>query len=82
MRYKGINIKISPDSDIIRKGKNGEEIYCEGFFIQLFADDKEKVEIANFTAAMDFEILSIDIEEAVQFAEDVVDSMRKENMEE
>lgn len=77
MKYKGIYIKISHDREVHRVDKNGEPIICEGFLIQLFADEDEKIEIDNFTAAMDFEVLSLDLEEAVQFAKDVIDAMEK-----
>ena len=39
MRYKGFYIKISPDINISRVDKNGRDVLCEGFLIQVFADE-------------------------------------------
>ena len=57
MRYKGFYIKISPDINIRRVDKKGRDILCEGFLIQVFADETERIEIDNFSAAVGFEIL-------------------------
>lgn len=73
MRYKGFYIKISPDSNIRRVDKKGRDILCEGFLIQVFADETERIEIDNFSAAVGFEILENSFEEAVQFAKDFVE---------
>lgn len=55
MRYKGFYIKISPDSNIRRVDKKGRDILCEGFLIQVFADETERIEIDNFSAAVNFD---------------------------
>lgn len=73
MRYKGFYIKISPDSNIRRVDKKGRDILCEGFLIQVFADETERIEIDNFSAAVGFEILENSFTEAVQFAKDFVE---------
>ena len=65
MRYKGFYIKISPDINISRVDKNGRDVLCEGFLIQVFADETERVEIDSFSAAE-------------QFAKDFVDCEGKE----
>ena len=75
MRYKGFYIKISPDSNIRRVDKKGRDILCEGFLIQVFADETERVEIDNFSAAVGFEIQENSFAEAVQFAKDYVECM-------
>lgn len=77
MRYKGFYIKISPDSNIRRVDKKGRDILCEGFLIQVFADETERVEIDNFSAAVGFEILENSLAEAVQFAKDYVECEEK-----
>ena len=77
MRYKGFYIKISPDSNIRRVDKKGRDILCEGFLIQVFADETERVEIDNFSAAVGFEILENSSAEAVQFAKDYVECEEK-----
>ena len=77
MRYKGFYIKISPDSNIHRVDKKGRDIICEGFLIQVFADETERIEINNFSAAVGFEILENSFAEAVQFAKDFIDCENK-----
>ena len=42
MRYKGFYIKISPDINISRVDKNGRYVLCEGFLIQVFADERSE----------------------------------------
>ena len=73
MRYKGFYIKISPDSNIRRVDKKGRDILCEGFLIQVFADETERIEIDNFSAAVGFEILENSLAEAKQLAKDFID---------
>ena len=73
MRYKGFYIKISPDSNIRRGDKKGRDILCEGFLIQVFADETERIEIDNFSAAVGFEILENSLAEAKQLAKDYID---------
>ena len=79
MRYKGFYIKISPDINISRVDKNGRDVLCEGFLIQIFADKNEHNEIDNFTAAVGFEILEDSFAEAVQFAKDFVECEGKKS---
>ena len=73
MKYKGFYIKISPDINIRRVDKKGRDILCEGFLIQVFADETEQVEIYNFSAAVGFEILEDSLAEAEQLAKDFVE---------
>lgn len=73
MRYKGFYIKISPDRNIHRVDKKGRDILCEGFLIQVFADETERIEIDNFSAAVGFEILENSLGEAEQLAKDYID---------
>ena len=73
MRYKGFYIKISPDINIRRVDKKGRDTLCEGFLIQVFADETERIEIDNFTAAVGFEILEDSLAEAEQLAKDFID---------
>ena len=78
MRYKGFYIKTSPDSNIRRVDKKGRDILCEGFLIQVFADETERIEIDNFSAAVGFEILENSFAEAEQLAKDFVECEGKE----
>ena len=78
MKYKGLWVKITPDKNLSREDKNGEKVTCEGFTIEVFADESEDVEIDVFSAAVDFELLKNSLEEAEQFAKDYIDSEEKE----
>ena len=80
MRYKDFYVRITPDKYIPRVDKKGNIILCEGFLIQVFADETERIEIDNFSAAVGFEILENSFEEAVQFAKDFVECEGKECM--
>ena len=53
-------------------------ICCNGFTIEVFADEAEKLEIDVFSAAVDFEIFENSLSEAEQFAKDYIDSEEKE----
>lgn len=48
MKYKGFYVKITPDTDLHREDKDGNDIRCEGFTIEVFADESEKLEIDVF----------------------------------
>lgn len=77
MRYKDFYVRITPDRSIQRVDKKGNEVFCDGFIIRIFADKKEQDEIDNFTAAVGFEILENSLAEAVQFAKDFVECEEK-----
>ena len=76
MKYKGFYVKITPDTDLHREDKDGNDIRCEGFTIEVFADESEKLEIDVFSVAVDFELLKDSLEEAEQF--DYIDCEEKE----
>ena len=78
MRYKDFYMRITPDRSIQRVDKKGNEVFCDGFIIQVFADETERVEIDSFSAAVGFEILENSFAEAEQFAKDFVDCEGKE----
>ena len=78
MKYNGFYVKISPDTDLHREYKDGNDIRCEGFTIEVFADESEKLEIDVFSVAVDFELLKDSLEEAEQFAMDYIDCEKKE----
>ena len=78
MRYKGFFVKISPDTELHREDKDGNDIRCNGFTIEVFSDESEKLEIDVFSAAVDFELLESSISEVEQFAKDYVDCEEKE----
>ncbi len=78
MKYKGFYVKKTPDTDLHREDKDGNDIRCDGFTIEVFADESEKLEIDVFSAAVDFELLKDSFEEAEQFAKDYIDCEEKE----
>lgn len=78
MKYKGFFVKITSDKNLSRDDKNGNIVACEGFTIEVFSDESEKLEIDVFSAAVDFELLKNNLEEVKQFAKDYIDSEEKE----
>ena len=78
MKYNGFYVKISPDTDLHREDKDGNDIRCKGFTIEVFADESEKLEIDVFSAAVDFEILENSLSEVEQFAKDDIGCEEKE----
>lgn len=78
MKYKGFFVKITLNKNLSRENKNGEMVTCEGFTVEVFSDESEKVEIDVFSAAVNFELLKNSIEEAEQFAKDYIDCEEKD----
>lgn len=78
MKYKGFYVKITPDSELYREDKDGNDICCAGFTIGVFADEAEKLQIDVFSAAVDFELLENSIDEVEQFTKDYIDCEEKE----
>ena len=78
MKYKEFFVRITPNKNLLRENKSGEIVICEGFIIEVFADESEEVEIDIFSAAVDFELIKNSIDEAEQFAKDYIDCEEKE----
>ncbi|MDE5854975.1 MAG: hypothetical protein K2H19_07950 [Ruminococcus sp.] len=78
MKYKGFFVKFTPDSYLPREDEYGEIVACEGFTIEVFSDESERLEIDVFSAAVDFELLKNSLDEAEQFAKDYIDCEEKE----
>lgn len=72
MRYKGLYIEIIPDDNIIRSDSSGNDVVCRGFSFSVYTDETRAEKLDSFSAAVGFEILENSIEEAKQFAKDVV----------
>ena len=72
MKYKGFYIDITPDNHIIRTDSDGNDVVCRGFSFSVFIDAEHTEKFDEFSAAVGYEILAEDIEEAEQFAKDVV----------
>lgn len=71
-------MKITPDNNLYQENKNGEIVKCDGFTIEVFSDESEKLEIDVFSAAVDYELVKRTTYEAEQFAKDYIDSEEKE----
>lgn len=78
MKYKGFFVRITPDKNLSREDKNGKTVACEGFTIEVFSDESERLKIDVFSAAVDFELVRNSIWEAEQFAKDYIDCEEKE----
>lgn len=78
MKYKGFFVKITPDEYLPRENENGEVVACEGFRIEVFANESEDVEIDIFSAAVDFELMKNSLNEVEQVAKDYIDCEEKE----
>ena len=78
MKYKGFFVKITPDNYLARENEDGEFVGCEGFRIEVFSDESEKIAIDVLSAAVDFELVKNSISEAEQFAKDYIDCEEKE----
>ena len=65
MQYRGYFMEFTPVTEIPRECDNGEVVYCAGFDCTDLAD--------KFYAAVGFELAENSLEEAQQFAKDVID---------
>lgn len=77
MEYKGFYIDIVPDSNIVRSDSDGNDVVCRGFLLSVFTDEARTEKFDEFSAAVGFEILENSIEEAEQYAKDVVSCEEK-----
>lgn len=78
MLYHGFYVKFTPLENIQREKKDGSIAFCSGFQIEIFSDSSEEIPVDAFTAAIGFEILNNSVEDAEEFAKDVIDSEEKE----
>ena len=78
MLYHGFYVKITPLRKIQREKKDGSIACCDGFQVEIFSDRAEEIPVDVFTAVAGFEILSNSVNDAAQFAKDVIDSEEKE----
>ena len=76
MKYRGFYVKISQDL-LCRHDKDGNEVQCKGFVIEIFENEQSAIPLDRITAAVDFELLEPSTEEAEQFVKDYIDSERK-----
>lgn len=78
MKYHGFYIKFSRNENMKREDKNGNQIDCKGYMIELFCDESGLNKIDLFSCAVGFEMLNDTLSEAEQFVKDVIDSNEKE----
>ena len=76
MTYRGFYVKISQDL-LRRHDKDGNEVQCKGFVIEIFENKQSAIPLDRITAAVDFELLEPSVAEAEQFVKDYIDSERK-----
>lgn len=78
MLYHGFYVKFTPLKNIQREKEDSSIAFCSGFQIEIFSDSSEEIPLDAFTAAVGFEILNNSMQDAEQFAKDVIDSEEKE----
>lgn len=78
MLYHGFYVKMTHLKNIQREKKDRSIAFCDGFQIEIFSDRSEEIPVDVFTAAVGFEILSNSVQEAEEFAKDVIESEEKE----
>lgn len=78
MLYHGFYVKFTSLENIQREKKDGSTDLCGGFQIEIFSDSSEKIPLDAFTAAVGLEILNNSVQDAEQFAMDVIESEEKE----
>lgn len=77
MLYHGFYVEFVPVINIPREDKNGSIVYCDGYEIRIFSDLDKRCPVNVFYAAEGFEIISAVIDEAEQFAKDVINIEQK-----
>ncbi len=73
MKYRGFYVKISQES-VARQDKDGIEVQCAGFVIEIYEDEQSDIPLDRISAAVDFELLEPSVAEAEQFVKDYIDS--------
>ncbi len=76
MKYRGFYVKISQES-VVRHDKDGNEVQCAGFVIEIYEDEQSDIPLDRITAAVDYELLEPSVAEAEQFVKDYIDSEGK-----
>ncbi len=63
MTYRGFYVKISQES-VPRVDKDGNEVQCAGFLIEIFENEQSAIPLDRISAAVDFELLEPSVAEA------------------
>ncbi len=77
MLYHGFYVDFVPVINIPRVNEKGGILFCSGFEIKIYSDSERKNPVDGFYAAEGFEIVSATLDEAEQFAKDVIDIEQK-----
>lgn len=77
MLYHGFYVDFIPMINIPKECEKGDVVYCSGYEIRIFSDSEKKCPVNVFYAAEGFEIVAAVIDEAEQFAKDVIDLEQK-----
>ena len=72
MQYKGYVVRITPTDYLKRTDELGRETTCEGFRFEVFRDKEMTDLLDEYSAAVGYEILENNLEEAEQFAKDTI----------
>ena len=76
MLYHGFHIRITP-CHLKRTDDSEREVICKGYWFEVFAVEKMTIPLDVFGGAVGFELEKDNMDEAVQFAMDVVDAEEK-----
>ena len=76
MLYHGFHIRITP-CHLKRTVDSGCEVICKGYWFEAFVDESMTIPLDVFGGAVGFELVEESMDEAEQFAMDVVDAEEK-----
>lgn len=75
MLYHGFHIRITPcHRHLKRTDDSGREMICKGYWFEVFADESMTIPLDVFGGAVGFELVEECMDEAEQFAMDVVEA--------
>ena len=77
MQYKGFEIEIVPSDRVIRWDKNGKMKVQNGFIIAIYADFERTKMIEKVSVCQGYELMNNTIEEALEFAQDLIECEMK-----
>ena len=75
MNYKNFEIRLT-EAKIPRKDRQGRNIECDGFIVEIFTQDSD-IPVNVFNAAVGYEMLENSIDEAEQLAKDYIEVEEK-----
>lgn len=75
MNYKNFEIRLT-EAKIPRQDRQGRNIECDGFIVEIFTQDSE-IPVNVLNAAVGYELIENSIDEAEQLAKDYIDVEEK-----